>query len=507
VSWKDKLVWADESNKQRKKASFRNATFFVSDVERNVGRKNVVHQYPFKDDPYVEDLGRDGDEFTINGYVVQNTDNSFDYIAERDALIKALREEGPGSLIHPYYGELNVSLVGKARVSESFKEGGIASFTMTFMRVPDSQRNSKSISKKSITDYRQAVDNAADQCRGQAKDGFAKIYNIADTPDFTKNSIMDSIDSLNLMLKTVAKGVQGAFPAQASQALKYLSESYAGIDLNTIADTCEFAASIEGMFNGLKSITGLYGEILSDELLGTCSDLLYGYYSGPMSAAQVKKSENNETTGFSDSTMSGTSEISEFLGRTAINSTLEVNKYGETKNSDDPSFYGGQIQTVSVISLQRAIQSANLIAMTNLTRANALALATQQAVRIAYSSYDTAVAIMNKIVEEIDNFLLKLGDDSADTLYDDFNITISDPLTYNGVEQLRGVFVEAMKGIGAALPIPYDYKVPYGIISSLELAYNKYLDLDRETEIISRNLTLITNPAFLPSGKEISLIE
>jgi len=137
----------------------------------------------------------------------------------------------------------------------------------------------------------------------------------------------------------------------------------------------------------------------------------------------------------------------------------------------------------------------------------ALTTAAQAAVRIAYSSYDSAIEIMGEVVDAFDALLLKLGNDSEDTNYDNYNITISDPMSYNAIESLRPVFVEAMKGIGATLPIPYEYKVPPVVLSTLVLAYDKYFDLDREAEIISRNTPLIKNPGFLPEGTNISILE
>ncbi|MFH1398751.1 MAG: DNA circularization N-terminal domain-containing protein, partial [Candidatus Woesearchaeota archaeon] len=100
MAWRDKLLWDLEEVSAggvvKYKSSFRGAKFFFERSEASVGRRNVVHQYPYKDSPYIEDLGRDTDEFTVDGYVVQNEENNLDYFTERDALINALKEPGPG---------------------------------------------------------------------------------------------------------------------------------------------------------------------------------------------------------------------------------------------------------------------------------------------------------------------------------------------------------------------------------------------------------------------------
>jgi len=174
MTWRNRLMWFDDANQQRKKASFRGVPFFIRDSDRSVGRRNVIHQYPFKDIPYVEDLGRDIDEFIINGYVVQNEDNNQDYIDERDALIKALRESGPGTLIHPYYGELSVNLSGKARIEESFTQGGIARFTMTFVLATEGMGLEAAVPyPKAEADYIDDVDDEAENASDVAKDSFS----------------------------------------------------------------------------------------------------------------------------------------------------------------------------------------------------------------------------------------------------------------------------------------------------------------------------------------------
>jgi prophage DNA circulation protein len=49
MSWRDNLTWAEASDQLRKKASFRGALFFVLDSDAGVGRRNVIHAYPFRD--------------------------------------------------------------------------------------------------------------------------------------------------------------------------------------------------------------------------------------------------------------------------------------------------------------------------------------------------------------------------------------------------------------------------------------------------------------------------
>ena len=122
-NWRDKL----------KDASFKDVPFKILSTTSEGGRRSVLHQYPFDDVPYWEDLGKEANTYQVQAYVVANASNQFDYFAERDNLIFMLEQEGPGTLIHPFLGSKQVGVQGKYKLDESFAEGGIARFTITFV--------------------------------------------------------------------------------------------------------------------------------------------------------------------------------------------------------------------------------------------------------------------------------------------------------------------------------------------------------------------------------------
>ena len=499
--WRDNLTWGDATNQLKKKASFRGAYFFVNDSDTSVGRRNVAHQYPFRDEPYIEDLGLDADEFVIVGYVVQNLDNNYDYFTERDTLIAALKEPGPGQLWHPFLGSKLVSLSGKAGIRESFSEGGIARFTMTFV-LAGQGLTAVPYPKKSI-DPVAAVDAAVEDSVDDIKDGFGEKFDAENAPGFSTTSVVTAVDALNAMLHSTISGVRALGPAMMSKALTHLSDAYAEISLTTIAQTCELANGLVGMFNGLLSLSGMYGDIVVNQLFGACSSAVRGVSTGPMSGAKVEKTP---TTGFQASTLAQSASIDEEMGKSAVRASLNVNRYGEDMGEADPSPHVGALEIVSVTTSVRARQGANLVAAVNLARCMAITTAARTAVRINYTSYDSAVEMMNEVVDALDDTLLKIGDDSANTDYAPYNVTVSDPDSYNALVSLRPVFIEAMMEIGADLARVVAYEVPPATLSSLVLAYNQYDDLDREAEIVSRNIPLVQHPGFLPQGQEIEIL-
>ncbi|WP_041867280.1 DNA circularization protein [Sodalis glossinidius] len=99
-------------------ASFRGVPFQVDDDEGTFGRRVQVHEYPNRDKPYTEGLGRATRRFNIGAYLVGD-----DFFEARDRLIAAIDTPGPGTLVYPYYDEIAVCIDGEVRVSHSGREG------------------------------------------------------------------------------------------------------------------------------------------------------------------------------------------------------------------------------------------------------------------------------------------------------------------------------------------------------------------------------------------------
>lgn len=113
-------------------ASFRGVPFFVEDSDRSGGRRLVTHEFPFRDDPTVKDLGREGRAFPLTGYVLGDN-----YLTDKRALISALEDSAKaGQLVHPYEARTIRAHCGPFTVSERKREGGIATFSMQFVEAP-----------------------------------------------------------------------------------------------------------------------------------------------------------------------------------------------------------------------------------------------------------------------------------------------------------------------------------------------------------------------------------
>lgn len=108
-------------------ASFRGVPFEVENDTGKFGRRVEVHEYPQRDKPFAEDLGRATREFTVSAFVIGD-----DYLQRRDALLEAIEAGGPGTLVHPYYGRLEVN-VTDVSVTHSRSNGGMCEFSLAFV--------------------------------------------------------------------------------------------------------------------------------------------------------------------------------------------------------------------------------------------------------------------------------------------------------------------------------------------------------------------------------------
>jgi prophage DNA circulation protein len=136
------------------------APFHVDVNARQSGRRVVLHEFPKRDTPYAEDMGRRARSFTVTGYVIGP-----DYQIFRELLVLALETEGPGLLILPTLLQRDTILV-QARdytVRETRQAGGMAEFEMSFVESGESLLSA-------LIDSISQSQGAADASQAQAVD-------------------------------------------------------------------------------------------------------------------------------------------------------------------------------------------------------------------------------------------------------------------------------------------------------------------------------------------------
>ncbi|WP_157218668.1 DNA circularization protein [Flavisphingomonas formosensis] len=144
-------------------ASFRGVPFAVARSANEGGRRVVVHEYPGRDLPSTEDMGRGARRFSFNGFLVEG---DLVYLGgpvqlQRALLLAALEAKGPGILTHPTLGILNVNVLrysmdedlGAGRMSEislAFVESGKKSLASVFAATDAGVLSAATIAKIAI---------------------------------------------------------------------------------------------------------------------------------------------------------------------------------------------------------------------------------------------------------------------------------------------------------------------------------------------------------------------
>ena len=109
----------------RNPGSFRGVPFVVLENNIRRGRQVSLHTYPFRDDPWPEDLGRSSRVTSFRGFVVGD-----DCDTQIKNLIDAVEMPGPGPLLHPTFGSINATVIAFAAADEA-ERGRMWSFEMS----------------------------------------------------------------------------------------------------------------------------------------------------------------------------------------------------------------------------------------------------------------------------------------------------------------------------------------------------------------------------------------
>ena len=461
-NWRDQLI----------PASFRGVEFYVLKTEHTVGRKVRLSTFYGSDQAHIDDMGMATNEYQIEGYVLANDSNGYDYMKQRDLLIDALRVGDPhsdnkvfwtgqrpgmmpgrqgtdlkdGTLCHPFLGEKTVYLKEPAKITESSEEGGIARFQMVFM---DTQ--SSALPADISIDQIGLMNDISLKAFNDFADNFVAMVNLS-------GQFLNSIGSIvRGVLRTVSKvmsSIQGAVQSSLAAAHSICSTA-----INFSASILAFPDQIVDVINsGVNSILttcGMAGEIIQGGIAGG--------YSGTLRGSVV--------------VLDGTS-IPAKLGISAIRTMVNASQVDETTlgvvyPSDQEAIIQNIVDLYKFICLKNA---ANIY------------------VRTQFRSRDEAQAALDYTTAELDTFLLRLGSYDRDV-----------SMIYDAVEKMREMLIYCAISIMKKLFSLTSYAVPVDGMNSLVFAYNKYQDISRADEVLNMN-TAIKHPGFLPGGESLQVL-
>lgn len=216
-------------------ASFRGFPFHAEDESGEGGRRGPLHEYPDRDLPYFEDMGRAADQFGISAYFVGDTADLQARLFEA-----VLRKAGPGLLIHPTRGRQTVICRHWRRRTARGKANWVE-FGLTFVEA------GRNLFPGVGTSWPHALLEAADQARTAFADALGEALSLvgADGLGLTQEAVEDLIGhaaALGDVLVVVAQMSAGDAPSSALSLAASLAGAYIG-ELGPGLDTVLLAAS------------------------------------------------------------------------------------------------------------------------------------------------------------------------------------------------------------------------------------------------------------------------
>jgi prophage DNA circulation protein len=196
MAWKDNL----------RPASFRGIPFYVDSSQKTGGRRVQFHEFPDRDNPYAEDLGRVGKTYKIDGHILGD-----DYDLIKKQLEQAADKDGPGELIHPYFGTLFVQL-GAFSIDEDTKEGRIAKVSFQFYETTDLRY------PKPLEDKAKALSDASENAKAASKKSFDKKFSITKLAGSAVETARNGVKFVADTVQNATKGIQAEIQGIADLA-------------------------------------------------------------------------------------------------------------------------------------------------------------------------------------------------------------------------------------------------------------------------------------------------
>lgn len=185
------MAWRDEYQQ----ASFRGVPFFVRRTQSEFGRRVQLHEFPNRDTPEAEDLGRRPRVYGVEGYLLGP-----DFYAQKDTFLRAVEAHGPGRLVHPYYGELFV-VCRRCRVTDSDRELGITRLQLEFTEAGDE------LEPTAVTNPKVFADTVKRNGLTAVNDAFLRAYSIVLQPFAEVQKLTAAVDQGINLIDTARRSV------------------------------------------------------------------------------------------------------------------------------------------------------------------------------------------------------------------------------------------------------------------------------------------------------------
>lgn len=230
--------------------SWRGVGFVLDAGETIAGRRVAIHEYPYRDTAWGEDLGKLPRRFNVQAFLVGD-----DVYSQRDAMVSACEQAGSGTLVHPTMGSVQVVLL-EFSVADRRERGRVVEVTMQFMLASDVRYPGTAISTAAAITSASAALTAASQ--GDLSGVLSTIGNVpaiaSQVTGFTDTAIAavsDATRALNAVRGLA--GIYGRFAGGGRGTLQTAATTVQGaLALATTTRTAVVSAA--GAVNNLASL-------------------------------------------------------------------------------------------------------------------------------------------------------------------------------------------------------------------------------------------------------------
>ena len=462
------MTWRDEYQP----GSFRGASFRTQGHERSGGRRTAIHELPARDEPVVEDLGRRARQFRFDCHVI-----GADYRGQRDALIDALEQSGPGELVHPWFGRTMVSVLDYA-VSEDTDEGGMARFSITLTEAGEPAPAPAALAGGASAGI------AADLALADAPAAFAGQFSIDKASSWVEAAAGDIVKGM-ADASQIAAGLRGGVGPTLrafDMALNFLPGNLSSL----LRAPVNLAHSVIGLVSAVAVLGDSAGRKSRVESLQTLLTWLPETDTQPSSAYPSTEAATAAASSGS-AALSAAAAIA--ANRPALTQLLPLRSMLDWAPSG-PQF--------PERTPQRRLEAANRAALVGLFQIATAAELVRAAAAIDYASYDDARATRDAIGGQLDTLAIAAadrGDDAANDTFDSLRRALVADIAAKG-ESLARVYELDLATTEPALVVAHRlYRQDRRTDTSLEA---------RAIGIAARNR--IAHPGFLPGGVTLEML-
>lgn len=425
-TWRDDLL----------PASFRGIKFLIEQATVPVGRKGQLHEYPQRDEPFFESLGKQSQVHKVSAFVIGD-----DCFERRDKLLEALEKEGPGELVHPWLGRMQVD-VGECDLSHSRPEGGMARLELTFYpskprKFPTGTANTQQqVVKSSETLLQSAL----------------RRYKAA----------MALVDKARINMIGLRNGLSNVYAIIQRQFTPFL-----GLFTN-------LSGFIQSLVNSPSALSALFSSYFSD------------FSTSGLFRTGVSRS--------SSSSGQGTSGAGAVTAPSYRNSVALASQHAEAVTSiNTVPQAGGADTTAAAQAVADLVQDALLVQVALII--SEMPVATQPVTVESTPSIDhQAVQPVERPEVPVADDVIELRDALSEAIWD--ASLKAEPEHYQALNTLRQALVKHLTAVAASGVRLVDI-TPAETLPALVLAYRRFGDATRAGEVVQRNR--IQHPGFVPA--------